>query len=154
MHDPEKRINRLFLLVGSGFFTGYSPYAPGTAGSILCIVILWFIPPLSVITYVIITFGVIALGVLSASHLNTIYGEDSHIITIDEIAGMIISLIALPKSFSIWLLAFAFFRLFDIFKPPPIKTLEYLPGGFGVMADDIAAGIYANLCCQIIIWIL
>ncbi|MCP4726285.1 MAG: phosphatidylglycerophosphatase A [bacterium] len=147
-------MNPIWLLIGSGIYTGYSPFAPGTAGTALCFLVFWFIPGLSVIEHIITTAVLIVLGVISSNHLEKHLEKDSSIITIDEIAGMAIALIMLPKSVFIWLAAFVLFRLFDIFKPPPIKSLEFLPGGFGVMGDDIAAGIYANLCCQIIVWLI
>ncbi len=154
MSDRENKINPLWLLIGSGIYSGYTPGAPGTSGSLLCLLILWLIPGISVIAHIAVTVVIILLGVLSANHLDRFLEKDSSVITIDEVAGMAIALIALPKTIPVWLLAFVLFRIFDIFKPPPIRSLEFLPGGIGVMADDIVAGIYSNLCCQIILWMI
>ena len=93
-------------------------------------------------------------GVYISNLLSREWGKDPSKINIDEAAGLIIALIGLPKTYSIWIAAFFLFRIIDIFKPPPIKLLEFLPGGWGIMADDVAAGIYTNILCWIIIWIL
>lgn len=61
-----------------------------------------------------------------------------------------ISVLFLPKSLTTAIIAFVFFRIFDIFKIEPVNKLQSLPGGWGVMADDIMAGIYSNICCQLI----
>ena len=82
------------------------------------------------------------------------WGKDPGKINIDEVAGMTVALIGLPKTAVVWFTAFLVFRFFDIVKPPPIRRLEYLPAGWGIMTDDIAAGIYANICCVLIFRIL
>ena len=73
------------------------------------------------------------------------------LLRIDEIVGMWISLLFLPKTFFVILLAFIFFRLFDILKPPPARQLEPLPNGWGIMLDDVMAGIYANLAVRLVL---
>lgn len=93
-------------------------------------------------------------GVYVSNLLIPEWGNDPAKINIDEAAGLIIALTGLPKVYSIWIAAFFLFRIIDIFKPPPIKLLEFLPGGWGIMTDDVAAGIYTNILCWIIIWIL
>lgn len=137
-------------LIGTGFFTGYFPIAPGTAGSLLCIAILWLLPPvnwlwLSAAALALFLIGVSVSGILARS-----WGPDPGKVNIDEVTGMIVSLIAVPKIWLIWLAAFLLFRFFDIIKPPPAKRLEFLPGGWGIMLDDIAAAMYANVCCQLL----
>jgi phosphatidylglycerophosphatase A len=78
------------------------------------------------------------------------FGEDPSIVVIDEIVGMWISLLFLPRSIATVLAAFLFFRAFDIIKPPPARQLERLKGGWGVMLDDAAAGVYANVAVQLL----
>ena len=73
------------------------------------------------------------------------YGDDPSIVTIDELAGQWLALAALPADMLPVLLSFAFFRLFDIAKPGPVNTVQRLPGGWGIMADDVLAGFFANL---------
>jgi len=154
MSAPKNTGFKLHEAIGTCLYTGYAPVAPGTAGSALCIVFFWIIPEISVIAAAAILAVVLIAGIKSAGALEKEWGNDPGKINIDEFAGMLIGLIGLPKIWWLWLTAFLLFRAFDIFKPPPVKTLEYLPGGLGVMADDVAAGIYTNICCWIILWIL
>jgi phosphatidylglycerophosphatase A len=90
-------------------------------------------------------------GVWAADRAERIFAhKDDRRITVDEVAGMLVSLVALPVRIDVALSAFFLFRLFDIVKPPPVRALEGLGGGLGVVADDLAAGIYANLVGQIL----
>ncbi len=144
---------RLQTVIGTGFFTGYSPIAPGTAGSLLTLLILWLLPDFNPLTELIVCIILYAAGIWSASALEKEWGKDPGRVTIDEVAGMAFALFALPKTIWIWLSAFILFRIFDIFKPGPVKTAEFLPGAYGIMADDIAAGIMANIACWVLLWI-
>lgn len=153
MSSPESSLFSLYRAVGTGLYTGYVPLAPGTAASTLCIAALWLLPAVSVFWMLVLAAGVIAAGIISAKALQESWGDDPGRVTVDEIAGMLVALIGLPKTAGVWLCAFLIFRILDIYKPPPLKTLEYLPGGLGVMMDDIGAGIYANVSCWIIVWI-
>jgi len=153
MSEEKHSPHIIYHLIGTGLFTGYSPFAPGTVGSIFCIAILSLAPSLHPLLLSAIAAGIFIIGVISAGALEKVWGRDPGKINIDEIAGMTIALIALPKSW-IWFPAFILFRAFDIFKPPPIRSLEYLPGGWGIMLDDVLAGIYANICCQILVQVL
>ena len=132
-------------LISSGMYVGYIPVAQGTAGSLwgpaLCLIVpaerlkwLWlFIPALFFI------------GVWSSYRCEEFWGHDPGRVVIDEIVGMLVTLAFLIPSFKILITGFIFFRLFDIIKPPPVKLSEKLPGGWGIMMDDIIAGIYAHL---------
>jgi|WetSurMetagenome_2_1015567.scaffolds.fasta_scaffold637431_1 phosphatidylglycerophosphatase A len=136
----------------TGFFSGYSKIAPGTAGSIVAL-LLYAIPffesPL-ILTVAIISFFII--GVYTSKRMEKSFGDDPPIVVIDEIVGMWISLAFLPKTLFTTSLAFLFFRFFDIFKPPPCRQLEGIKNGWGVMLDDVMAGIYANLTTQFILF--
>lgn len=145
------KLNFLEKLLGSGFYTGYIPFASGTFGSLAALAI-YFIPgfekPVILIPAIIIfTF----YGVYTGSKFEKIYGEDPAECTIDEVVGMWISLLFLPKSVVIALIAFLVWRIMDIIKPPPARQLEGLHGGLGIMMDDIVAGIYSLLIVQIVI---
>ncbi len=144
---------KLSIFLGSIFYSGFSPIAPGTAGTIVTILIMTLLPELSILKQLFLIVLVTFSGVYCAFQLESIWEKDSQKITIDEAAGMLIAVFALPKTLPIWAAAFVLFRVFDIFKPTPIRTVEYLPGGWGVMADDVIAGIYANLCCWLLIWL-
>jgi phosphatidylglycerophosphatase A len=140
-------------LVATGFFSGYSPIIPGTAGSLVGVA-LYFIPGMeNNLTLAIVTIIIFILGTVTSAQVERQFGEDPQIVVIDEIVGMWVSLIAFPKTLWIILLAFFFFRLYDIVKPPPARQLEHLKHGLGIMLDDIAAGIYANITVRILLLI-
>lgn len=123
---------------------------PGTWGTILTFFIFYFLPDFSNPTFVLITILLFFLGVWASNNLEKTYGEDPQFIVIDEAVGFLVSVIFLPKSFIFWALGIAIFRLFDIWKPFPIKDLEKFSNGFGVMLDDVFAGVYTNLALQIL----
>jgi phosphatidylglycerophosphatase A len=143
-------------LIGSGFGSGFSPFAPGTAGALLATVV-WF--ALSAFlkgntlwwtTAALIWFFYIA-GVWAANRLQPYGGEDPSRVVVDEMVGVWLALLAAPAG-HLWYgaAAFVFFRLFDIYKPLGIRRMEKLPGGIGVMMDDVLAGIYSYLMILII----
>ena len=89
-------------------------------------------------------------GTWAAHRAESFYGHDSHRVVIDEVAGSLIAIAFLPHNVAIAVVAFLLFRLFDIVKPPPIYQIQSLPGGFGVMADDVVAAIAANVVARLI----
>jgi len=141
--------NFLTKLLSTTFFTGYLPFAPGSWGSLLTLVLIWFFIQEEHLLFLvlIILFGISLWVVDDAEKL---YGKDARKINIDESLGMIISLLFLQKKLLFYILAFILFRGLDTLKPPPIRSLEKLKGKWGVIADDLVAGIYTNLILQII----
>ena len=159
-------------LIATGFFTGYSPWAPGTVGTALA-VLIYLIPGVStppiLLTLTVIGFfvGVITSGrvaraeggalTASAARLKKTFqpgsghGPDPSIVVIDEMVGMWISLLWVPKSIVALVFCFLLFRLLDILKPEPARTLERLPGGWGIMLDDVVAGAYTNLAFHLLL---
>lgn len=129
---------------------GYIRKGSGTVAAAVC-VIAWYVFAGSVDPTVIlfITLAITAIGVWSATVVERYWGIDSHRVVIDEVAGMGISVLFLPVSFGIGLAAFVLFRFFDIAKPAYIRSMEKLPHGWGVMADDVLAGIYTNILLQV-----
>ena len=121
------------------------PIAPGTWGSLVAIIIWWFIPQNLIVQSMLILFSVL-IGTWSsqkyADHLNL---KDPSEIVIDEVTGMWISLFMLPQNFILFLIGFILFRIFDIMKPFVIDKVQYYPGGIGIMADDILAGIFSRI---------
>lgn len=91
------------------------------------------------------------LGGIAAGHTEQGWGNDSALVVVDEFAGMALALLLLPPGWPVILGAFLFFRLFDITKPLGIRRLERLPGGWGVMGDDLLAGLYANIAMQLVV---
>lgn len=98
-----------------------------------------------------ITLIITMLGIWAAGIVETQWGKDHNRVVIDEIAGMCITLLMVPVSLKYVVAGFILFRFFDIAKPLFIRNLEALPGGWGVMADDVLAGVYSNLILQVLI---
>lgn len=91
-------------------------------------------------------------GIPAATHVARASGiKDPQFVVIDEVVGQLIALIAVPLSWKTFLLSFILFRIFDIFKPPPVRQLESLPEGTGIVLDDMAAGVYALLVMQLLL---
>ncbi len=150
--NKNNSISFLTKFIATGFYSGYSPVAPGTAGSVVGILFLLipgFESPLLLSVAIVAMFFI---GVISSNRMEKRFGDDPSIVVIDEIVGMWISLLFLPKGLFVVFTAFIFFRIFDIVKPQPARYMEKLKHGWGIMLDDVAAGIYANLATQLIIW--
>ena len=139
------------VLIGTGFGSGFSPVAPGTAGALLASIIwlvLYFLLPYSILLWVTAALVIIFTfaGIWAANKLETYWGEDPSRIVVDEMVGVWIPLLAVPADerwFWYVIGAFCLFRIFDIAKPLGIRQMEDLKGGVGVMMDDILAGIYS-----------
>ncbi len=126
------------------FFTGYFPFAPATFASLVFALVLFALPAFTPIVWVIVTVGVAGLGVVVSTRAERRFGRDGSPIVIDEVLGMLVTLFLLPKVWWVYLVGFLLFRLFDIVKPPPAGRAQSLSGGWGVMADDFFAGLYAH----------
>ena len=167
--DPS--IPFLPRIIATGLFSGYSPFAPGTAGSFVGLLLYYFIPEMENGVFLSLASAVaFALGVPAAATVARIVGDqlggsskttkalfqpgiahapDPSIVVIDEVVGMWISLLFLPKTVTIAATSFLFFRVFDILKPFPARHVERYPNGWGIMLDDVAAGVYANAAVRI-----
>lgn len=143
--------HRLVVAIATGAYVGYIPPAPGTLGSVIGLLFLW---PLEAGTVqVLVTLGLIGVGIVVAGRAEEIMGtRDPSAIIIDEIAGIAVATMLVPSRFLERAVAFVLFRLFDVIKPFPIQHAERLPGGFGIVGDDLIAGVYANLLIQV--WLL
>ena len=138
------------LATGGG--SGYSPFAPGTAGSAVGLALFWPLQRLSALGQVGITVAVFLLGTLAATHVAARAGiKDPAIVVVDEVVGMWVTLLFLPFTPFTAAVGFFFFRAMDVWKPWPARDMEYLPGGWGIMADDVMAGIYANLLLRVVL---
>lgn len=147
------KINFLEKLLGSGFYTGYIHFASGTWGSLAALVI-YLIPGFenpSLMIFMITLF--ILVGVPIADKFELIYGKDPKECTIDEVIGMWITLLLLPKKIWWIILAFVIWRAMDIIKPFPARKLEDIKGGWGVILDDVMAGIYSFISIQLTIYL-
>jgi len=136
----------LATVVATGLGAGYAPIAPGTAGSLVGVALFWAVHHLPLAGQAAATLLVFAAGVAAAGHVARRLGiEDPRLVVADEVAGMWVSLLGLPLTAATAAAGFVLFRAFDVFKPYPARDLERLPGGWGIMCDDVMAGIYANL---------
>lgn len=135
--------------LATGLGTGYSLFIPGTVGSLLGVILFW---PLAGLTWQLqlgATLLLFVAAVPSATLVARRTGvKDPGLIVVDEILGMWISLLFLPWKPSLVAVAFAIFRIADIVKPPPARDLEALPGGWGIVLDDVMAGVYTNLALR------
>lgn len=142
-------LNHVYHIIATLGFAGYIPYAPGTFGTAIGFLAISLIRPGDAVL-LLLSIPVIIAGTVSAHHIEKVLGKDSGHIVIDEFCGYLVSVMFIPKSTGYLVAAFVLFRLFDIFKPPPIKQIEIkVSGGAGVMLDDLLAGVYANICLQL-----
>lgn len=134
---------------------GTSPWAPGTAGSLVGVALGWVAGrTLSPFWYAAGTAALFGLGVAAATRVErTAHRKDPSVVVIDEVVGMLVALFALPLRAVEVLIAFLCFRIFDIAKPFPLRRLEAQPGGWGIMLDDLVAGLYANVLVRVGLWV-
>ena len=142
-------------MIASVFYIGFIPGMPGTYGSIFAALAFYFIHSMTGSLRIELHLSSICLisliGVLAAAEISRRTGvEDPSYIVIDEVAGQLVTLLFLPVTIPNLILGILAFRIFDIWKPYPIRKLEDLGSGVGVMADDLLAGVYGNLVMQAI----
>ncbi|MGV6818511.1 MAG: phosphatidylglycerophosphatase A family protein [Thiotrichales bacterium] len=139
-----------FLAFGAG--SGLSPRAPGTMGTLAAIPVFLLMSGLSLLPYLSITILLFAIGIWICGESSSLLGVHDHSgIVWDEIVGFLVTMVAVPAQW-VWILAgFLLFRLFDIWKPWPIRLLDqHVHGGFGIMVDDLVAGIFAAVILQLL----
>lgn len=159
-------------LIATGFYSGYIPWASGTFGSLVGLLIYYLIPGFE-LPFVLGTAIVIglSLGAITSARVAAVRGHelsktaglakaafqpgeahapDPSIVVIDEIVGMWVSVFLLPKTLPTIVCAFVVFRVFDIVKPFPARQLERLPNGWGIMLDDVIAGVYASIVTHLV----
>lgn len=140
--------------VACGFGSGLAPFAPGTFGTLAAVPLYWLMQPFSVATYLALTAAIAGVGIWVAGRTARDFGVHDHgSIVCDEIAGYLVAMTFAPAGWGYMLAGFLLFRLFDIAKPFPLRWLERLPGGFGIMTDDLGAGVYAAAALHLGIYI-
>ena len=145
----------IILFVAQGAYSGRSPFAPGTAGTIIGMLLYLFFKERPLWIYLGVCAVVTALGSWAAGEAEKLLGKkDSPSIVIDEIAGFLVSMLLVPGTWQFMIAGFLLFRFFDILKPWPLRRLQDLPGGPGVVLDDIGAGLYTNIVLQVGAYIL
>ena len=144
-------MNFIIKILSTGLFVGYIPLAPGTFGTILSAVIYWqLFPKNTAIQTVIVLIGIVVAIIVAGQSEKETGRKDDRKIVIDEIVGFWVCMLFIPHKIIFLTAGFLLFRFFDVVKPTPVKKLEQLPGGFGIVLDDIAAGIMTNIVLQIL----
>jgi phosphatidylglycerophosphatase A len=159
MESPEVRRTSLWAtLVATFFGIGRLRPGPGTWGSAATIM-LWaamahaLVPSLRTPVAIALTVLVILVGIPAATQVARGAGKkDPQFVVIDEVVGQLIALIAVPLAWKSFLAGFILFRAFDIVKPPPVRQLEAIPEGAGIVLDDVAAGLYALGCVHLLLY--
>ena len=143
-------------LLSLGFGTGLSPKAPGTVGTLVGVALWWPLAHLPLVGYLLAVVAITLVGVWLCGRTGRVLGVHDHpAIVWDEVAGYLVAMAALPLGWEWALAGFIAFRFFDIVKPPPVGWIDRnLPGGWGVMLDDIAAGLMALGVLHLAHWAL
>jgi phosphatidylglycerophosphatase A len=146
-------------LIATFFGVGWLKPGPGTWGSLTTVLLWWtlshfidakFLTPAAIA----IALVAIAIGIPAATRVAIAYNKkDPQFVVIDEVAGQMITLIAAPTTWKSLLVGFILFRVFDMVKPPPIRQLERLPQGSGIVLDDVAAGLFALAVMQVALYL-
>jgi phosphatidylglycerophosphatase A len=155
---------RLAVILATFGYVGHFPIAPGTAGSAAALVLyallqtierLLGLGPSGALLLDVTAIAVLfAAGTWAGSIAEAHYGRtDPGAVVLDEVVGMLVTLLMVPVTWKGALAGFLLFRLFDIVKPFPARRFERLHGGLGIMADDAVAGVYGNLALRLVIWI-
>ena len=149
-------MTRLAVFIATAAYCGYFPIAPGTVGSaagmVVYLLVWWTGSPIVEVALIVAAF---AGGTWAGTHAERFFGGiDPGPVVVDEVLGMLVTLAFIPVGWSGALAGFFLFRVFDVIKPWPANRLEKFHGGFGIMADDAMAGIYANLALRLLMWLL
>ncbi len=139
-------------MIATFFYLGYSPFAPGTVGTLGAIALFYLLSQFSTLVYILFSLGFTIISIWASGEAEGIFGKtDPERVVADEVCGYLVTMFLIPPSVRNIILGFFLFRFFDIVKPPPLRIVERLPGGFGIVIDDIFAGIYANIILQAVI---
>jgi phosphatidylglycerophosphatase A len=144
-------------LVATFFGIGHLRPGPGTWGSATTVVLWWLLAHKITLSWqpwaaALLALVAILTGIPAATRVARASGrKDPQFVVIDEVAGQLVTLIAVPVAWQSLLLGFILFRAFDIVKPPPVRQLERLPEGMGIVVDDVGAGLYALAVMQIVL---
>lgn len=145
-------INKINHFLATGFYSGHLPYAPGTWGSLVIVILIYLFPSLNNI-YLISALSIGGIAICDFEERKTGIKDDGRIV-IDEMAGQLLAYYSLSLNLPILIAGFLLFRFFDITKPWIIDKAQNLPSGWGVMMDDILAGLVTLLILKIVILII
>ena len=140
------------MFIATGCYSGYLPKAPGTWGSLFGLLLFFLLHTLSLEIYLAVIAGIFVIGTFAAGEAEKIMDhQDPGLVVIDEIVGMLITMIAVPATPLAMVLGFILFRIFDILKPFPVNFFDQrFHGGLGIMLDDVMAGIYSLIILQVL----
>ena len=143
------------MFIATGFYSGYLPKAPGTWGSLVGLLLFFLLHTLSLEIYLAVVAGIFIIGTFAAGEAEKIMDhQDPGLVVIDEIVGMLITMIAVPATPLNMALGFILFRIFDIAKPYPVGLIDQrFHGGVGIMLDDVMAGIYSLAAIHLFSWL-
>ena len=146
-------MHTLIIIIATGFYSGYLPKAPGTWGSLVGLVLFFLLHSLNLEMYLAVVAGIFFVGTFAAGEAEKIMDrQDPGLVVIDEIVGILVTMIAVPATPLTMVLGFILFRIFDIFKPFPVGLVDQrFHGGLGIMLDDIVAGIYSLIILQLLV---
>jgi phosphatidylglycerophosphatase A len=144
------------MLIATGCYSGYLPKAPGTWGSLVGLLLFYLLHTISLPVYLAVVAGLFVLGSFAAGEAEKILdNQDPGVVVIDEIVGMLITMIAVPATAVNMILGFIIFRIFDIAKPFPVNLFDQrFHGGLGIMLDDVMAGIYSLIILQLFLYLV
>ena len=147
---------RLAFAIATVFKAGYIPIAPGTVGSIIGLLVFWLIKDYASFTIEMFVAAILFFVGVWASTIveQVLQRQDPGVVIVDEVVGMLVALMLLPPTTTVIFLAFFLFRFFDIVKPYPARWCEQLSRGWGIMMDDVVAGLYVNVLIHIALWIV
>ncbi len=137
--------------IATFFYLGYFPLAPGTVGTLGAIALFYLLSHFSTLVYVLFFLGLTIISIWASAEAECIFGKpDPGQVVADEVCGYLVTMFLIPPSLRNIVLGFFLFRFFDIIKPHPVRKAERLSGGFGIVIDDIIAGIYSNVILQFV----
>ena len=143
------------IFIAQGAYVGKFPFAPGTVGTLAAVVLYLGMMRLSPVPYLVLCFFLFLAGTWASGRAEVALGrKDSPTIVIDEIVGYLAAMFLLPIGWAYVVAGFFLFRLLDIVKPFPLKRLQDMRGGPGVMLDDIGAALYTNIILQVVAAVL
>ncbi len=143
------------IFIATAAYAGYSPVMPGTVGTLWGIAIAYLEASTPLYTQALVMVLVFAISVFFAGEAAAILGgDDPQNVVCDEVCGFLVSISLIKFTILNVILVFLLFRFFDILKPYPVSLIDRkVKGGLGIVLDDVAAGIYANICAHIILWL-
>lgn len=155
-HGMSKILEGIIRFLATGGFVGYIPWARGTFGTLIGVLVFVFLSPYPIVFYILLAILLIlSFPITSYAEREIFKNKDSEYIVIDEIVGYMIATIGFvftftPEGITVLVLTFVIFRLFDIFKPYPIVHVQSLEGGVGIVLDDVFAGIATNVVVRVL----